>query len=306
MNDLQQTSGQQTHGVLALIDPKSIRRPEHNRSSAAFTNEDFQSLLASVKAAGGNTTHIEVVQIEHPDFTYELVSGERRVHCCEILNLSVYAAVIPKASAKEILMKRILENSFREKHSPVELGQICNDAIDKGVFTGVGDFALNMGLDKSQTHKAMRAARITPEVRNLLEASGGMTYAMVDTLLKLENDHLPELLQAVQAIKDSGEPMKAGEVVRRLKQWVTSQLQKGSNKGGVERFHSGHPRAIAIGEKELGKLIHTQDGRLKMSVDQEVDSLTAQAIYEAVIKVLAKKSQRRRRSNNTTDSAKVV
>ncbi len=302
--DLQQTGSQQTHGVLAFIDPKSIRRPEHNRSSGAFTNDEFQSLLASVKASGGNTTPIEVVQIEHPDFMYELVSGERRVHCCEMLNLSVYAAIIPEISTKEILMKRILENSFREKHSPVELGRICNDAIEKGVFTGVGDFALHMGLDKSQTHKAMRAARIAPEVRNLLEACGGMTYAMVDMLLKLENDHLPELLQAVQAIKDSGEPLKAGEVFRRLKQSVLSQVQNDSKKGGVERFHSGQPRAISSGDKELGKLIHTQDGHLKMSVDHEVDSLTAQAIYEAVMKVLAKKSQRRRRSDNATDIAK--
>lgn len=293
MNDLQQTGGQQTHGVLTHIDPKSIRRPEHNRSSTAFINEDFQSLLASVKASGGNTAPIEVVQIDHPDFVYELISGERRVHCCEILNISVYAAVIPKASAKEILMKRILENSFREKHSPVELGQICNDAIEKGVFTGVGDFALHMGLDKSQTHKAMRAARITPEVRNLLEASGGMTYAMVDTLLKLEHDHMPELLQAVQAIKDGGQPMKAGEVFRRLKQWVTSQVRKDSNKGGVERFHSSQPKPISKDEREVGTLVHATDGHLKITINQEVDKRTAEAIHDAVTKELARRRNRK-------------
>lgn len=299
MNNLKHDGiDQPTQGVMMYIDPASIRRPEFNRSSASFCDSDYEALLTSIKAAGGNTSAIEVIKSNDADYTYELISGERRLQCCVDLEIPVFAAIIATATAKDILKKRILENCYRKQHSPVELGMICHDAIENQVVRNVSDFSMQMGLDKSQVHKAMRSTTIHKEVRGVFDAAGGMTYAMVDTLLKLNHEHESELLQAAQIIKDSGGALKANEVFGRIKHQVAEMLAKeeeqlGSKKPKVERFHSSQPKPISKDEREVGTLVHATDGHLKITINQEVDKRTAQAIHDAVTKELARRRHRK-------------
>jgi ParB/RepB/Spo0J family partition protein len=298
---------QKTQGVMMYIDPTSIRRPEFNRSAASFNDSDYEALLTSIKAAGGNTTAIEVIRTNETDYTYELISGERRLQCCVELEIPVFAAIIATANAKDILKKRILENCYRKKHSPVELGMICNDAIEKQIVRSVSDFSIQMGLDKSQVHKAMRSTTINKEVRGVFDAAGGMTYAQVDTLLKLNHNHEPELLQAVQIVKDNGGTLKANEVFKRIKQQVAELLakdeeQEGSQKSIVERFHSSQPKPISKDDRDVGTLVHGTDGHLKITINQEVDKRTVEAIHDAVTKELARRRNRKASEQNSQNA----
>ena len=161
--DLQQWEGAKATRVL---DPANIRPSRFaNRHGTSFQTEEFESLKAELKEAGGNVQPIKVRPVpgEGGEGQYELVYGHRRWEACRQLGMPVLA-VIDNIDDRELFAQMDRENRARKDLSPWEQGVMYRRALDEKLFASNRKLAEALGVDLGAVGRALVLADLPAEV----------------------------------------------------------------------------------------------------------------------------------------------
>lgn len=258
VSDLEQWNGAR---ATRLIDPKRIKRSKwSNRHDHSFSDQEFCTLKDELASAGGNVQPIKVRQIgrDEDGDLFEIVFGHRRHQGCLELGLPVLA-MVESVNDQNLFVEMDRENRARKNLSPWEQGVMYKRALDEGLFPSQRKLADAVGADLANVGKALRLAKLPPEVVDAFASPLDLQYRFAQGLdevfqrdptsliqrakdLALKKPHLPakavyETLTTVSSNTDSKSPnsfsvqvdgLVIGEVIQKPNGRVVIDIAPGS------------------------------------------------------------------------------
>ena len=91
-------------------------QPNPNQPRKRFTEEDMESLVASIQAHG----LIAPIAVRKVDDHYEIVAGERRWRACQQAGLTKIPVVVRDYTTEEVSEIALVENLQRQNLNPIE------------------------------------------------------------------------------------------------------------------------------------------------------------------------------------------
>ena len=215
-------------------------RPNPNQPRKCFSEEDMETLVASIQAHG----LIAPIAVRKVDDYYEIVAGERRWRACQQAGLTKIPVVVRDYTTEEVSEIALVENLQRQNLNPIEEAfgyQYLMDTFKKTQE----EIATIVGRSRSYVANIVRLPEFLQEELEI----GALTVGQARPLLALAEEHLQ--LQALERIKEKD--LNARQIEQLVK-----ELQSGK-----KRLTSTQPKATA----ELRKLMQ----RLKHSLGAPVD-----------------------------------
>ena len=217
--------------------------PNPNQPRKRFTEEDMETLVASIEAHG----LIAPIAVRKVDDHYEIVAGERRWRACQQAGLIKIPVVVRDYTTEEVSEIALVENLQRQNLNPIEEAfgyQYLMETFKKTQE----EIATTVGRSRSYVANIVRLLQLPEFLQQELE-TGALTVGQARPLLALDGEHLQ--LQALERIKEKD--LNARQIEQLVK-----ELQNGK-----KRLTSTQPKATA----ELRKLMQ----RLKHSLGAPVD-----------------------------------
>ena len=218
-------------------------QPNPNQPRKRFTEEDMETLVASIQAHG----LIAPIAVRKVDDHYEIVAGERRWRACQQAGLTKIPVVVRDYTTEEVSEIALVENLQRQNLNPIEEAfgyQYLMDTFKKTQE----EIAMTVGRSRSYVANIVRLLQLPEFLQQELETSM-LTVGQARPLLALDGEHLQ--LQALERIKEKD--LNARQVEQLVK-----ELQ-----AGKKRLTSSQPQPTA----ELRQLMQ----RLKDSLGTPVD-----------------------------------
>lgn len=178
------------------IDTAQIRKsPFVNRLPSAFdpdSNTSFAALLDDIRVHGRNLQPAQVRKIQgagEGEPVFELITGERRWRCCEILKIPLWAEVVEVDDAGAMTLM-FTENQNRKDLSPVETGlqvesflaAMRDDESGRASRGTVKALAERLGMDRDHVGKLSLIGQIPDEVLASLENPERLTFRVAHAL----------------------------------------------------------------------------------------------------------------------------
>ncbi|MFN8392957.1 MAG: ParB/RepB/Spo0J family partition protein [Bdellovibrionota bacterium] len=112
-------------GEVLLIAWQRIR-PFAGQPREYFDQEELESLARGIRAAGQRVP-IEVRVLEDdPEFDFELIDGQRRLHAVQIAGIATIRAVLGEVKDEEEQFERsVIANFCRSGHTTMEISNVC-------------------------------------------------------------------------------------------------------------------------------------------------------------------------------------
>ena len=204
--------------------------PFPNHPFQVRDDEDMAQLVESIREKGVLTP---ATVRQKPDGRYELISGHRRKHACELAGLNKLPALIVKMDDDEAVIRMVDANLQREHILPSEKAYAYKAKLDamkrQGVACGqVGHKSRDDISDTDSGRTVQRYIRLTCLIPELLQKVDeeklpfmtGVTLSYLcvaeqEALLKIMNepgrgDYIPSLQGAESLKRWSGERQKTG------------------------------------------------------------------------------------------------
>lgn len=204
--------------------------PFPNHPFKVRDDEDMAQLVESIREKGVLTP---ATVRQKPDGRYELISGHRRKHACELAGLNELPALIVKMDDDEAVIRMVDANLQREHILPSEKAFAYKAKLDamkrQGVACGqVGHKSRDDISDTDSGRTVQRYVRLTCLIPELLQKVDeeklpfmtGVTLSYLcvaeqEALLKIMNEpgrggYIPSLQGAESLKRWSGERQKAG------------------------------------------------------------------------------------------------
>ncbi|MES2785025.1 MAG: ParB/RepB/Spo0J family partition protein [Pseudomonadota bacterium] len=225
--------------LLLDIDPNLIVFGDlPNRDPISPKDPEFQTLVNSIRAAGGNVQPVKVRLTESDPPQYELIFGHRRVLACRYLNMTVKAIIASSLSSVAVLAERVAENFGRVPFRPIELGRLASHAVQSKAYPSLRKFAEAVDIDNGMISKAAALAQL-PEV----------VLAAFPSVLKLQYGHAKPLSDAV-ACDRAGVEARALELCKADPRLPIQTVLDTLIGNRVESFNT--PRAVLVDGEKVG------------------------------------------------------
>jgi len=257
-------------GELQRLDPHRIRpMPMPNRDAGAFECDEFEGLLQSIAAAGGNSVPISVVQLESPTAAhdYELIAGERRLRACMQARVAILAIVrqADQVPDQQRLLETVRENLARQNLSPYELGrQLCH-AIGTGLSSSARALARDIGRHHSDVSAAIKLASLPVEVIEAFPSTADLQYRFEGPLSQALAKNKEAVLSAARTIKTMPDRPCAKEVLSRLVAAAAAPAES-VQKGGVGRSDTPSNSTLCCAGEEVGSVQIDRRGHAKITL----------------------------------------
>lgn len=227
--------------VILTLDPKSIRRSEHaNRHALSLkaTDEDFQSLKASLRR-DGQIMPISVRAVtDDPDHGFELVSGHRRHEAALQLDGECEGgfkirAVLDSAAQEpaRLALHMYLENAARKDLSAYEVGAMFRAWLEGGLYAEQTGIAEATGLGKQTVSKYLQVAALP---KGILDAFGDPRVIAVrwaEILMAALKANQPAVLAVAKALAGREERPEPDAILRQLAEAAAGKKAK---RGGTQ------------------------------------------------------------------------
>lgn len=140
-----------------LVSDAANRRPIFKRTV------QFQTLVMQIENQG-QTHPIGLKQIDHPDYDYELIWGNRRLSACIELDRPVLARLTDD-SRREHLVHQFQEN-IRHDLSVFELGHTIRVMLDEGVYSSASELAKKENISEGKVSQLLALSYIPVEFQD--------------------------------------------------------------------------------------------------------------------------------------------
>lgn len=201
------------------IPVKNIQ-PNRNQPRQSFTEEELDSLVASVQIVG-ILQPIAVRPIG--DDMFELISGERRWRASKKIGLEFIPAVIRQINDEGSLEHALIENIHRASLNPLEEAAGYQHLIDEFDLTQ-DEVAKRVGKNRATITNSLRLIKLPPEIQAYI-VSGEITSGHARSLVSINNTK-QQIALAKRIVKENW-------TVRQLeayRQKMTGKGQAGSKK----------------------------------------------------------------------------
>lgn len=153
-----------TQMALSQIVPSRFEPQARRR--ARFTIDEISELADSIKA-NGLIQPITVRPIEHGEFHYEIVCGERRFLAVKKAGLDTIDVVVRNLSDAAALDVQITENLQRKDVDPIDEAFSFKYLLDLGKYT-IHDLAALLGRTEKFIRQRLRLNELIPEILELV------------------------------------------------------------------------------------------------------------------------------------------
>lgn len=242
-----------------LMDPRSIVASRWaNRHPDSFEGPAFELLQREIQDAGGNVQPIKVRPVGNradvpAGVLYEIVFGHRRHRACLALGLPVSAVVQP-VDDTDLFVQMERENRGRESLSAWEQGRMYLRALEDRLFGSNTKLAAAIGRGVSDIGKAMRIAKLPPEVTGAFPSPNAIQFRWATNLERALQKHPDAVLSAARELSAQKPRPAAAEVFEGL----TACLRPVTV--GVRPSHPAH-RVLALRPDAEGHVRLDAQGR---------------------------------------------
>jgi ParB family chromosome partitioning protein len=259
--------------IIAQLDPGLIQLPEHpNRDESFFKSAAYFALRSAILTTRGNTVPIRVHPISGaPPYTFAADYGICRIRCCLELGITVTAIVSStELSDQKRLFQRVQENSCRSDFSPVDLGRIYLDALERKLVTNQAEFAVECGRDPALLSKAIKLASLPAVILELFDQIQDVQYRyykpLWDAYSGESKDHF---LLAAEVADQMPRPRNPDEIVALLT--GKGQQQKLAEPVAIEPFKPAIETHLLWRGKPAGKVTLMEDGGVEITLDRKLE-----------------------------------
>lgn len=260
--------------VITQLDPALIQLPEHpNRDETFFKSPVYFALRSAILTTRGNTVPVRVHPLVGSDSTFQFAAdyGICRIRCCLELGIKVTAIVSStELSDQKRLFLRVQENSCRNDFSPVDLGRIYLDALERKLVTNQAEFAVECGRDPALLSKAIKLASLPPAILNLFDQIQDIQYRyykpLWDAYIGVSKD---DFLLAAEVADQMPRPRNPDEIVAILT--GNGQQQKTPEPPPLEPFKAAIETPLNWKGKPAGKVTLMEDGGVEITLDRKLD-----------------------------------
>lgn len=276
MNNTSIAAPQSPHyeDTITQLDPALIQLPEHpNRDETFFKSPAYFALRSAILTTRGNTVPVRVhpLAVDESSFQFAADYGICRIRCCLELGLKVTAIVSSThLSDQKRLFQRVQENSCRTDFSPVDLGRIYLDALERKLVVNQAEFAVECGRDPALLSKAIKLASLPAVVLDLFDQIQDIQYRyykpLWDAYSGASKDHF---LQAAEVADQLPRPRNPDEIVALLT--GKGQQQKSAEPAAVEPFKPAIETTLKWRGKPAGKVTLMEDGGVEITLDRKLE-----------------------------------
>lgn len=207
------------------------------------------------------------------DLTFQFAAdyGICRIRCCLELGIKVTAIVSStELSDQKRLFLRVQENSCRNDFSPVDLGRIYLDALERKLVTNQAEFAVECGRDPALLSKAIKLASLPPAILNLFDQIQDIQYRYYKPLWDAYNGvSKDDFLQAAEVVDQLPRPRNPDEIVALLT--GKGQQQKSLEPAPLEPFKAAIETPLNWKGKPAGKVTLMEDGGVEITLDRKLE-----------------------------------
>lgn len=185
-----------------------------------FDEEALHELADSIRVQG----IIQPITVRKlNDFTYQLISGERRLQASKLAGLDSIPAYIRTADDQQMLELALIENIQRENLNAIEVAlsyqRLLSECDLKQEQLGE-----RVGKNRSTVNNYLRLLKLPPEIQAALR-DGDISMGHARALLAVEQFE-PQLQLFKKIIKDALSVRKVEELVRNLQNQPESTQKK--------------------------------------------------------------------------------
>jgi ParB family chromosome partitioning protein len=259
--------------TITQLDPALIQLPQHpNRDETFFKSPAYFALRSAILTTRGNTVPVRVHPIAgEPPYTFAADYGICRIRCCLELGLKVTAIVSStELSDQKRLFQRVQENSCRSDFSPVDLGRIYLDALERKLVTNQAEFAVECGRDPALLSKAIKLASLPRSVLDLFDQIQDVQYRyykpLWDAYTGANKDHF---LHATEVADQLPRPRSPDEIVAILT--GKAGQQKLAEPVAIEPFKPAIETSLNWKGKPAGKVTLMEDGGVEITLDRKLE-----------------------------------
>ncbi|WP_025562562.1 hypothetical protein [Psychromonas sp. SP041] len=185
--EIELSSGAKTKSNLVIVDPNTISI-DFSGNKRNVTEKKVKSLVPLIIESNGNSEpyYIRV----HPDpnskFKYQAITGKRRTLASRLAKTQSYCMLI-EASYEDSVVLASHENEGREPFTVFERADQIQELIDvvgnKTKAIKIFNSGHGSNLSRSHSYDLVLPAKVSKEIRELIEDSKSITIAQVKKLL---------------------------------------------------------------------------------------------------------------------------
>ncbi len=173
------------------IDITKIKTNEQNPRKN-FDTVSIKELSQTIKEHG----LLQPILVLSKKNYYSVISGERRLRACRLLNLKTVPCVIKKYSGQQILEVSLIENIQREQLDVIEEARVYKNLLEQYSLTQE-ELSARVGKNRTTIANRVRLLQLPWELQTAI-ADHRLTEGQVRPLLSLKNDiHLKKIANLV-------------------------------------------------------------------------------------------------------------
>ncbi len=189
----QQTDDRAVNKVVEIPVSEIVPNPAQPR--VIFDDYELSRLAVSIQQ-NGILQPLTVRRSENGMY-YELISGERRLRACKLLNMSVVPCIIITATVRDSAVLAVLENLQRADLNFMEEAYAIKNLIDYYGFTQE-ETAARLGTAQSTIANKLRLLKLTDDEKALV-VKYKLGERQARALLRLESDKRPDAIHYISA-----------------------------------------------------------------------------------------------------------
>ena len=186
-----QTDDRAVNKVVEIPISEIVPNPAQPR--VIFDDYELSRLAVSIQQNG----ILQPLTVRRPEngMYYELISGERRLRACKLLNMSMVPCIVITASVKDSAVLAVLENLQRADLSFMEEAYAIKNLIDYYGFTQE-ETAARLGTAQSTIANKLRLLKLTDDEKALV-VKYKLGERQARALLRLESDKRPDAIHYI-------------------------------------------------------------------------------------------------------------
>lgn len=276
-----------TAGVIIRLDPFSIDVPDApNRLPESFQDRNYQELVLSIIASGGNHVPIHVRRISVEPARYLLVSGERRLRASRLAGLQVRAMILESSKPADDCIDRLRENLARAELTPWEFGQQIQHALQ---LTGMiqSQLAETLGVSLSKVNRADDLANLPVLIVSAFASPNDIRIRDIKRLKDAwaeDSDAVGLEVVEINEIKKKRGAVAGPQVVERIEKAVQAQRPP-----QLALCKPPTPQLLAVDGKVVGQWVLNVRGSLDIHLEVAMSELQRADLLDHIADVLQRK-----------------
>lgn len=257
------------------IQVRRIRRSPY-QPRVSFKLASLEKLANNIRETNGLRQPIEVRPIDHPDFDFELLDGERRLQTFEkVLEWDEIDAFVRACDDHTAVVLATLANLQREDLSDYELARGVRTLLDSGAAESQRRAGAMIGCDEKAIRSMLKFFSLPAEVQSVLDIEPTLLSATtVEDVINLCSDgHVDIVCDAMNKAIES--PLRGPKLVESIVRRISSTHGATTSKLMVRDIRNTDGRRICA--------ITVRDKSLTLKIANGIDQTKLRELIEKVI-----------------------